>query len=158
MKHRSIIKMFLLFIVTLGIYRLYWLVKTRSEMVKKDQQIPSVWIYIGIYSIVYISFIGLIYSYLTSSQSICHKAQDIGTNIYCPPSDGEILFTVLFYVSVIFILPLVGLWYWKYAKAVDEVTKGKMSFALGMIILLAVPDGFDMLIIQDSFNKLPEPK
>lgn len=42
MKKRSIGKMFVLTIVTLGIYRLYWFIKTRKEMMSiADVDIPS---------------------------------------------------------------------------------------------------------------------
>ncbi len=62
------------------------------------------------------------------------------------------------YISLIFIFPLMGWWYWQYAKAVEKVTHEKLSFPITMLIMLAVPDIFDILILQDSFNKLGNKK
>ncbi len=120
--------MFALFVVTLSLYRLYWLASTRDEMVEKGNDVPSIWLYIGIYAVTIGSF--LLFVLTNSAVAI-----------------------ILFYLAILFISPLVGLWYWKYAQATDVVTKSKMSFPVAMLILLAVPDGFDMLLVQDSFNK-----
>lgn len=163
MKNRSIIKMFLLFLVTFGIYRLYWLASTRNELVAKGFKVPAVWIYIGIYGVFIFSLLGMIgasfYNYspeygdcldnvYNTTQYCADKYSDSTANAF------SLVFLTLFYVSATFILPLIGLWYWKYAQAVDGVSKGKMSFPVAMLILLAVPDGFDMLLIQDSLNKV----
>lgn len=62
----------------------------------------------------------------------------------------------ILYFSLIVVFPLLGWWYWKYAQAVEQITHEKLSFPITMLIMLAVPDIFDMLIIQESFNKLGE--
>ena len=46
MKTRSPLAVFLLPIVTLGIYSLVWYVKTKEEMKAKGAQIPSAWLLI----------------------------------------------------------------------------------------------------------------
>lgn len=46
MKHRSPIAVALLSLVTLGIYSLYWLVKTKDEMNKRGANIPTAWLII----------------------------------------------------------------------------------------------------------------
>ena len=61
---------------------------------------------------------------------------------------------ILFYVALIFVGPLIALWLWGYSKAVDTITKGRTNFAIAMIVLRLVPDGIDILIVQDAFNKL----
>lgn len=43
MKNRSLVKMALLMIFTLGIYCIYWLVKTKEEMNAKGAAIPTAW-------------------------------------------------------------------------------------------------------------------
>ena len=44
MKQRNPIAVFLLGLVTCGIYSLYWAVKTKGEMNKMGEQIPTAWI------------------------------------------------------------------------------------------------------------------
>jgi hypothetical protein len=44
MKNRSLLNMFLLGLVTLGIYYIYWFFATRREMVAKGAKIPSAWL------------------------------------------------------------------------------------------------------------------
>jgi Domain of unknown function (DUF4234) len=46
MKKRSPIAVFLLSVVTFGIYSLYWLVKTKGEMNEKGAKIPTAWLII----------------------------------------------------------------------------------------------------------------
>jgi membrane protease YdiL (CAAX protease family) len=46
MKKRSILAVVLLPIVTLGIYSLYWFVKTKGELNAKGAQIPTAWLLI----------------------------------------------------------------------------------------------------------------
>ena len=45
-KKRSIVKVYLLGIITLGIYFLYWLVKTKNELNELGAQIPTAWLII----------------------------------------------------------------------------------------------------------------
>jgi hypothetical protein len=54
MKQRSPIAVFLLPIVTFGIYSWYWLVKTKGEMNSRGEQIPTAWIWL-------IPFVGTIW-------------------------------------------------------------------------------------------------
>lgn len=46
MKQRNPLAVFLLPIVTFGIYSWYWLVKTKGEMNKLGQDIPTAWIWL----------------------------------------------------------------------------------------------------------------
>ena len=66
----------------------------------------------------------------------------------------QIASVVAFYVSLLAVPALMAIWLWKYSKAVEEITNEKMSFAISLLILLAVPDGIDILIVQDAFNKI----
>lgn len=61
---------------------------------------------------------------------------------------------IAFYVSILAVPVLMAIWLWKYSKGVEVVTGEKMSFAIALLILLAVPDGIDILIVQDAFNKI----
>jgi uncharacterized Tic20 family protein len=166
MKKRSLPKMFGLFIITLGIYRLYWFAKTRQEMLTKNAQlsIPSIWLLAGPYLLIAGSIILFLVS-LVSTTIDAHNGCEMyrsGTVLYeqCidaaldKPSPVQVVSLVGIYASAFLLFPLTAWWIWYYSKAVESVTKEKLSFALGMIVLLAVPDGIDMLIVQDSLNKL----
>lgn len=139
MKKRSIGKMLLLTIVTIGIYRLYWFIKTRAEMKSiADVDIPTPWIFA-------IPFFGYVFGF--------------GLLFATSSSTGSNPFSLLIFYALIFASFIItALWLWRYSKAVEIVTNEKLSFALSLIVLLAVPDGIDILIIQDYFNKLADAK
>ncbi|MEK7602750.1 MAG: DUF4234 domain-containing protein [Patescibacteria group bacterium] len=185
MKKRSLGKMFLLFVLTLGIYRLYWLIMTRKEMVSKGQKIPNIWLFLLPYILLVIS-LGIMIggsiineprpirtSNLTEdtannfsicikdniySYAECEKRYPKGKSDYESSFDDTgplgIIGTILFYVTIFAFLPLAAIFFWPYSKAVALVTRNKISFALAIIAFLAIPDGFDMLIVQDGFNKV----
>jgi hypothetical protein len=146
MKQRSIGKMFLLTIVTLGIYRLYWFVKTRSEMMQlnKDIKIPSVLWLVAPLLLVILAIGFFIFSGDFSSSD--ETAKSLTTN--------QIFSMAFFYLTLLVAPFLVAIWLWKYSKGVEVVSGEKMSFAIALLILLAVPDGIDILIVQDTFNKI----
>ena len=146
MKQRSIGKMFLLTIVTLGIYRLYWFVKTRSEMMQlnKDIKIPSVLWLVAPLLLVILAIGFFIFSGDFSSSD--ETAKSLTTN--------QIFSMAFFYLTLLVAPLLVAIWLWKYSKGVEVVSGEKMSFAIALLILLAVPDGIDILIVQDTFNKI----
>jgi hypothetical protein len=146
MKQRSIIKVFLLEVITLGIYRLYYLIKTRREMMafKPGIKILTPWfllapIIVGLAALV-LFFIAVA---LSSSPSA-----DSNSPIY-------LIGILSFYFGLFISAVLFIAWEWSYSQAVDKVTDSKLSFALSLLILILVPDGVDILIIQDYFNNLP---
>ncbi|NBU33023.1 DUF4234 domain-containing protein [bacterium] len=139
MKKRSIVKMLILEIVTLGIYRLYWFIKTRKEMMALAKvDIPTPWIFV-------IPVFGYIFGFaLLFASSLSGNSNPIAV--------------LLFYAIIFASFIVYALWLWKYSKAVEVITNEKMSFALSLLILLAVPDGIDILVVQDYFNKVAEGK
>lgn len=65
MKQRNPIAVFLLSLVTCGIYSLYWLVKTKGEMNKMGEKIPTAWIWL-------IPFVGSIWWLWKYSEGVEH--------------------------------------------------------------------------------------
>lgn len=163
MKNRVIWKMFALTLLTLGIYRLYWFVKTRKEIIKlnpKIKIISPVYFFIPLF-IVVLSVVLLMMTSIQSAAnrpSYCNQNYQSGTldnKEVTPCEDYQPIWPLLFlYFSFVVVWPLVFIWLWSYSKAVEVITKGKTSFAMSLLVLLAVPDGIDILIIQDGFNKL----
>jgi membrane protease YdiL (CAAX protease family) len=86
MKQRNPLAVFLLPIVTLGIYSWYWLVKTKGEMNKLGEHIPTAWIWL-------IPFVGAIWWYYEYSKGVEHVT---GEKI-----NWILAFVVLFLLSTI---------------------------------------------------------
>ena len=83
--------------------------------------------------------------YADSSSASCRNASPVA------------LFGILgFYLAIFISVILFVIWEWSYSHALATITDQKLSFALGLIILVLVPDGIDILIIQDYFNKVGE--
>jgi len=179
MKKRSIGKMFLLTIVTLGIYRLYWFIKTRSELMARTKiKIPSPWILIAPALVLIAIVIAVIsstsntysgigkydecmkdYGYSTSysTQSSAYtSARKSCLNSSGIESEPNPLLMIAIYLVALGYVPLAAWWLWNFCKAIEEVTNEKLSFAIALIILLAVPDGIDIMIVQDYLNKVPD--
>lgn len=166
MKKRVIWKMFALTILTLGIYRLYWFIKTRKEMMALNPKVKIMsplffLIPIVIVIVLVIMFIFSLVQAESNRPAYCDDA------IYTSYSESSSYATaqecevnppvwsiILFYAGLVFIWPLAAIWLWSYSKGVEVITKGKTSFAMSLVVLLLVPDGIDILIIQDGFNKL----
>lgn len=99
MKQRNPAAVFLLALITFGIYGIYWEVKTKGELKQQGADIPTAWL---------------------------------------------------------IIIPLANLyWLWKYALGVEQVSKGKISAVLVLILMLLLSI-VGMAILQSEFNKLGE--
>ena len=72
-KERSIILCIVYSIITLGIYFIYWLYKTKNEMVKLGADIPTFWL--AIIPIVNIYFL---YKYTKGAAHVAKKSSDTG--------------------------------------------------------------------------------
>lgn len=177
MKKRVIWKMLVLSIVTLGIYRLYWFVKTRREMMSKDPtiKIMSVWLLVLPVILLIVGIGTFTVSTIisgTNQSDYCRTLNDDTSNNSITSSNNELPLSTtpkdcytgpplwamgIFYVAILLFGPLIAWWMWGYSKGVEKITHEKTNFAIAMIVLLMVPDGIDILIIQDAFNKQTPP-
>lgn len=164
MKKRTIWKMFALTILTLGIYRLYWFIKTRQEMmtVNPNVKIISPLFLLIPFMLIILGLGGFIYTTSQASRiydmpALC-QSNDLMDRPECQVNDSSapLWGIILLYTSFLLFYPLLAIWLWGYSKGVDAITGGNTSFAIALIVLLLVPDGFDILIIQDSFNKVAD--
>ena len=144
MKNRSLIKMLVLSIITLGIYQIYWLYKTREELVSLRQEVPSFWLLVAPYITVILVFGAQLV--INSSPSTSMDAQ-LGTNI---------ISLILGLVAIIAIIPVTIYWHYKYCKAASFATGGKptfdMSFVLFIIFWLFGLSVVWPFIMQDGYN------
>lgn len=170
MQKRVIWKMFALEVITLGIYRLYWFIKTRREMMDTDKsiQIMTPWFLIIPVVLIVVSFIAMMAGTINSASNLPSTCKDPSYSQVTRANDGYVTkttraeceptppaaATIALIVSALAFWPVVVIWLWGYCKGVETITAGKMHFALTLIILVLVPDGIDILIVQDTFNKV----
>jgi hypothetical protein len=161
MKNRVIWKMLVLTIVTLGIYRLYWFVKTRREMMDNDSSIKilSPFVVVIPFVLVIASVVFLIFSTVQSIKDIPEYCENYTSSSYNRPDECELgaesaISFFFVYASILLTFPFVLAWLWSYSKGVEKITNEKMGFAISLLILYLVPDGIDILLVQDAFNKI----
>jgi NADH:ubiquinone oxidoreductase subunit 5 (subunit L)/multisubunit Na+/H+ antiporter MnhA subunit len=151
MKRRNLAFVIIVSIITLGIYSVYWLVQTRKELVRKGQDVPSLWI-------VFAPLLSLIIVAL--AQVIVHLMLDNSN-----PSSGAIeavnaVSVIIGIISVIGVIPMIFYWTWKYCVAVENVTDRALSTVINFvfaIILTLIGVGFVWpMINQYYFNQLSE--
>lgn len=176
MKQRIIWKIFLLEVVTLGIYRIYFLIKTRREMMDANPNIKIMspaFLFVPV-GVVIVALVFLVATqvasissnkdtsqnckspYATSSSQSVNTFEGASTQSQdCSNlSASDAIGILVFYGAVFLAVILFAVWEWSYSQGVAVITQDKLSFAMSLIILLLVPDGIDILIIQDYFNKL----
>jgi len=86
MKQRSPMAVFLLGLVTAGIYSWYWAVKTKGEMNNLGEKIPTAWIWL-------IPFVGTIWWYWKYSEGVEHVTNE--------KTSGVLAFALLFLLGFI---------------------------------------------------------
>ncbi len=151
MKNRSPITVFLLSIITLGIYDIYWLVVTKNELNKRTKQhVPTIWLLIFPLIPFIAGYILLIASGIYSQPSTCYSecAIPMGVNTYTSPLVVGAILILVFGVTF-FITSLI--WFFKFSKAINEFTKGKMSTAVTFLILWLI-HLIGVALIQDAIN------
>ncbi len=197
MKNRVLWKMFLLEIVTFGIYRLYFLIKTRNEMVRLNPniKIKSPWFLLVPIIVIIAAFLVMMGSFIAaaknstncpgntgfsastnaSTQSSLYGANSSSfdsttpnnanytntSNLDSPGCDPQKAASIaglagglVFYVALFAAFIMYVIWLWGYCHATEVITQSKLSFAVSLIIMVLVPDGIDILILQDYFNKV----
>ncbi len=161
MKKRNPIVVFLLSIVTFGIYDIYWLVSTKKVLNQKTKQhVPTIWLIVGPIILLIVGYI-LFFAGAGSikSQSGVYN-QQYGPTTITPNqvvTHSPIFFVGLGIIFIGYILTMIlGLiWIFKYSKAVNEYTNGKMSTAISFLILWLI-HLIGVAIIQDTFNEIED--
>ena len=145
MKERNLPVVFVLSIVTVGLYMIYWMYQTRRELLSSGaRDIPSIfWLLAPLLS-TFVIFTLYVISYGSTEAS---------------PSAGvgALLFT-LGLISMIAIPILSLYWVWHYSIGVEVVTKGEtgrqFTFWMYILMLLLGVQFVWTLILQAEFNKL----
>lgn len=163
MKHRNPLAVVALSIVTIGIYDLYWLYDTKKELNAKTQQhVPSIlWLILSPLVII----IGYIILFSSTTATVTPATTNYnGATVVTSGSStasgalntrGVIGIGVTFIGGlIVFTVSLV--WFYKYSKAVNQYTSGKMSTAVSFLLLWIV-HLIGIGLIQDVYNDMGGP-
>ena len=170
MKIRSPIKVFLLSIVTLGIYDLYWLVKTRADLNKETtKHVPTIWLIIIPFIVLGAGLILMIVgtrslpatsSYSAGSYSFNNNSFN-NTPTYASGSSVSngnsslsglgVAGFVITIIAYLLFLTVVPYWFFKYSKSINEYTKGKMGTAVSFLLLWLL-HFIGVALVQDAIN------
>jgi hypothetical protein len=86
MKNRNPLAVLVLGVFTFGIYSWYWFIKTKDEMNKSGENIPTAWIWL-------IPFVGVIWWYWKYSEGVGHVTKG--------KLDGILAFLLIMFLGVI---------------------------------------------------------
>jgi hypothetical protein len=154
MKKRNPIAVFGLSIITLGIYDLYWLVKTKAVLNKEtNYKTPSIWLLFLPFAVLIAGYVVLVATVTTSQNTInngySYTYGNQGSDINHASVVGFILiglgFVTTFFIS--------AYWFFKFSKAVNQYTQGRMSTSVTFLVLWIV-HLIGVALIQDTFNDM----
>lgn len=148
MQKRELWKVIVFGLITFGIYDLFWLYKTHKELKAKGQALPSIWLLIAPYILLFA---------LTILLFIVLIAASAGNATDSTAGAVSILFILPIILVSLAAIPIALYWFYMYCKAVEVVTKGKLGLALNYIMFLVLNIiGFGFLwpaLVQDAYNK-----
>jgi hypothetical protein len=158
MKKRPVWKVIVFGIITLGIYDIYWLYKTRQEMVLKGQKVPRV---ILLFVPLFMILLSLIIQ-TVALQIFTGSTQDTSESLSASgvPAVFNYISVPLFIVGMIAFFVYPFFWFYSYSKAVSAVTYGATSTSLSYLMWVLL-NFFTLTfvwpgIIQDGFNNIDD--
>ena len=147
MRKRNSYFVAVMYLITFGIYRLYWLIVTRSEMVRKGAKIPSIFLILApLLGLLVVVLLQIIVSFVSQG-----SAQNGFITLV------NLLTILIGAIAFLGIIPVAIYWFYRYSKGVEFVTSGQTSFSFCFWWGLAssIP-GLDFIwagVIQNRFNK-----
>jgi hypothetical protein len=194
MTRRSLTRLFIVNLLTLGFYEYVWLSQTRQEMVSKyNASIPRIKWLLLLYFLQLVALIGILFAvvhfiprynqqldaitrpspqciidYAKNSDEV-RQGQAASVSQSCKQSvdnyysqtdkvDRRMNYAVgAMIVCVVFIIinpVFYARWFSYYSRAVEQVTGGKISQNLAMLLFFFTPPSLGMVLIQNTFNQL----
>lgn len=140
MRQRHLGKLFGILVVTLGLYQIYWLVRTRRELLRQvDSPIPPVWaIFLPFGIFIIILLLGFVVAHAVGADG---QEGSVPTHFLSTLGLGAFV--------AMFIVPIV--WIRQYGKAIEEVTGHETSQAYVFWMWLIAPVIWP-IIMQHEFN------
>lgn len=155
MKRRNPFAVFVLSFITLGIYDLYWLVKTKAELNAKTKvHTPSIFLLFSPILLLIIAVIVLAASNSSSSPTtsttyLNNSITTATTNV----NGGSVVGISLFALTSLITIGISFFWFFKFSKAINEYTNGKSGTGI-TFLLLWVLHFIGVAIVQDTFNDM----
>jgi hypothetical protein len=155
MKKRNIAAVMIYGFITLGIYDLVWLYKTRKELIARGAKIPNFALLLTPILAAAIALIALLIIGITQSNDSVVDTSQTTTSVI------SIMVMLAAVLATLASIPIVFYWLYKYSEAVEHVTRGQTTtgFSFGMALVFYFV-GVSFVwngLIQDAFNKLEEP-
>jgi len=137
MKHRNIMAVILLSIITLGIYDVYWLVKTKKVLNEQtDVHTPSIWLlFAPVLALVVLVPVSLLMPHVSDGTTAVSTIVGILVGM----------------LAVLGVIPITFYWFFKFSKAVGKYTHGEVNTAMAMLLLWLLRF-IGIAVIQDAFN------
>jgi uncharacterized membrane protein YjgN (DUF898 family) len=158
MKKRNPLAVFFLSIITLGIYDLYWLVQTKKVLNEKtSHHTPSIWLLIVPVPVIIVGYILLFAKagVKTTTTVYGQTTFNNGTTDQISHPGAALLAFGLIFVGFFASFIIGIIWYYKFSKAINEYTQGKMSTAMSFLILWLI-HLIGVALIQDTFNDMQD--
>jgi hypothetical protein len=150
MTHREVWKVIVFGLITLGIYDLYWIYKTRNELVAKGNKVPK-------FIILFVPLIAMVAAVIFNVILLTVTSDSTGSGASTAAGGAALVGGLLIILASLASIPISLWWFYHYCKAVEHVTGGKTSFgmAYGLAIVLSLLNVAFVWpgIIQDGFNK-----
>ena len=149
MKKRNPFAVYVLSIITFGIYDLYWLVKTKAELNSKTRQhTPSIWLLVSPLLLFFIAVIVFVATSKATSPTVTYFGS-ASPSVNGPSLIGILLFGIASVASAA--IPFY--WVFKFSKAVNEYTNGKSGTGVTFLLLWTI-NLIGVAIVQDTFNDM----
>ena len=146
MQKRSLVKVFLLTIITLGIYELYWLIMTRRDMIRLKAPVPPS---------ILVPFVPLAFGIIAMLSALTIYSNGRSDM----PVALVILLGVFSACSFLAGIILWVNWAWEYSRGVETVTDGHVTQRVAFWLWIAAGffnAGFVwFLLMQHEYNNSP---
>lgn len=151
MKHRNPLAVVLLSIVTLGIYDLYWLVKTKTVLNQTTSyHTPSIWLLVAPVPGLLLGYIGLIGSSSLKTTTNAYGQTQLSNGTH---PGIFLIFLAITFIAILIAMAISIFWFFRFSKAINQYTNGKMSTAVTFLVLWLI-HLIGVALIQDTFNDM----
>ncbi len=154
MKYRNPLTVLVLSIVTLGIYDLYWLVKTKTVLNNTTRiHTPTIWLLFSPIGLLVI--IVALYVFSAPQPLVTHTTTTYGNMVTSSSTNSGFPLFLLFleFLAIVIIIPVTFYWFFQFSKAINEFTNGELNTGVSFLLLWLL-HFIGVIIVQDKFNDM----